>query len=144
MFRRSLERCADRSKCAFVLEDVGKVPTPCLPMESYDQLDDQYKQPRSPKNHVATYSSQHHCIHKQTLTQLVQSQNHCPPAVALVKLGALYPPVAYAICTGLYRCGRQLSLRRFCRVTNLETHRLNDPRSFLKYSFSKNLYLSTI
>lgn len=53
------ERCADRSKCACVLEDARKVPTLCLPMASYDQLDDHYKQPESPGSHMTTFSHQH-------------------------------------------------------------------------------------
>lgn len=59
--------------------------------------------------------------HEQTLGQLVQGRNHWPLVVALVTLGALYPPVAYAFCTGPYKCGREPSLRRFYRVRYPET-----------------------
>jgi hypothetical protein len=43
-----------------MLEDARKV-TLCLPLASYDQLDDHYKQPESPKSHMTTFSHQHHC-----------------------------------------------------------------------------------
>lgn len=69
--------------------------------------------------------------HEQTLGQLVQGRNHLPPVVVLVTLGALYPPVTYAFCTGPYKCGKEPSLRRFYRVRYPETQ-TEYLQSFLK------------